>query len=249
MSRSIDLNCDLGEGAGHDWELMPLITSANIACGAHAGDEATMRGAVELALRHGVALGAHPGLNDREHFGRRELPVGPSEVHQLVLTQTRMLQIIAQQCGGRVTHVKPHGALYHMAARDLSLARAVASAVREADPRLILYGLPGSQLVAAGRARGLRVANEVFADRTYQPDGSLTPRSEPGAVIEDPDVAVSQVRQMVRHSVVTAVDGSQVPITADTVCLHGDGARAVFFATRLNEELRKSGIALQALGA
>jgi UPF0271 protein len=245
----IDLNCDLGEGAGHDEELMPLITSANIACGLHAGDGGTMRAAVRLALKHRVAIGAHPSLNDREHFGRRELPATPAEVHQLVLTQTRMLQTIARQCGAVVAHVKPHGALYHMAARDAALAQAVAAAVREADPKLILFGPPNSLMLAAAHAQGLRVANEVFADRTYQPDGALTPRTQPGALIEDANAAVAQVRQMVRDGVVTATDGSKVPITADTVCLHGDGTQAVFFATRLNAELRKSRIELKSPGA
>ena len=245
----IDLNCDLGEGAGHDEELMPLITSANIACGFHAGDGGTMRATVLLALKHRVAIGAHPSLNDREHFGRRELPVSPAEVQLLVLTQIRILQIIARQCGTTVAHVKPHGALYNMAARDAALAAAVAAAVREADPKLILFGPPHSQLLAAGQARGLPVANEVFADRTYRADGSLTPRTEPGALIEDANAAVAQVRQMVRDGVVTAVDGSRVPILADTVCLHGDGTQAVFFATRLNAELSKSRIELKAPGA
>ena len=248
MSR-IDLNCDLGEGAGHDEELMPLITSANIACGAHAGDSGVMRATILLALRHRVAIGAHPSLNDREHFGRRELPVTPAEVHLLVLTQTRVLQIIARQCGATVAHVKPHGALYNMAARDAAVAEAVSVAVHEADPKLVLFGPPNSQLLAAGRAHGLRVANEVFADRTYQPDGSLTRRTEPGALIDDVNAAIAQVRQMVRTGKVTAVDGSLVPVTADTVCLHGDGEHAVFFATRLNAELRKSRIELKAPGA
>jgi len=248
MSR-IDLNCDLGEGAGHDEELMPLITSANIACGAHAGDSGVMRATILLALRHRVAIGAHPSLNDREHFGRRELPVTPAEVHLLVLTQTRVLQIIARQCGATVAHVKPHGALYNMAARDAAVAEAVSVAVHEADPKLVLFGPPNSQLLAAGRAHGLRVANEVFADRTYQPDGSLTRRTEPGALIDDVNAAIAQVRQMVRTGKVTAADGSLVPVTADTVCLHGDGEHAVFFATRLNAELRKSRIELKAPGA
>jgi len=244
----IDLNCDLGEGAGHDAELMPLITSASIACGIHAGDGGTMRLAVELALKHGVAIGAHPSLDDRMHFGRRELPVAPEEVHMLVLSQTRLLQIIARQCGARVAHVKPHGGLYNLAARDAALAAAVAGAVHEADPQLILFGLAGSELVKAGQARGLRVANEAFADRTYQADGSLTPRAQPGALIEDANAAVAQVRQMVRERKVTATDGSRVPITADTVCLHGDGPHAVFFANRLRTELKKAMIEFMALG-
>lgn len=247
--RHIDLNCDLGEGAGHDAELMALVTSANIACGIHAGDGGTMRLAVEQAARHGVAIGAHPSLNDREHFGRRELPVAPDEVHLLVLTQTRLLQIIARQCGARVAHVKPHGALYNMAARDPALAAAVAEAVHEADRHLILFGLAGSELIKAGQARGLRVAREVFADRTYQPDGSLTPRAQFGALIENANVAVTQVRRLVLDGVVTAVDGTVVPLEADTVCLHGDGPHAVFFANRLTTELKKAMIGFQAPGA
>ena len=247
--RCIDLNCDLGEGAGHDAELMALITSASIACGIHAGDGGTIRLAVELARKHHVAIGAHPSLNDRTHFGRRELPVAPDEVHLLVLTQTRLLQIIARQCGARVAHVKPHGALYNMAARDPALAGAVAAAVHEADPKMILFGLAGSELIKAGQIRGLRVAQEVFADRTYQADGSLTPRSQPGAMMEDASRMVAHVRSMVYDGVVTAVDGTRVPITADTVCLHGDGKNAVFFATRLKAELKKAMIEFKALEA
>ncbi len=247
--RHIDLNCDLGEGAGRDADLMALITSANIACGIHAGDGGTMRFAVELALRHRVAIGSHPSLNDREHFGRRELPVGPDEAHLLVLTQTRLLQTIARQCDTRVAHVKPHGALYNMAARDPVLAAAVAAAVQEADSSLILFGPAGSELIKAGQACGLRVAREVFADRTYQADGSLTPRSQPGALIGDANVAVAQVRQLVLDGTVRAVDGTVVPLAADTVCLHGDGPHAVFFANRLRTELKKAMIGFKAPGA
>lgn len=245
----IDLNCDLGEGAGHDAELMPLITSANIACGGHAGDERTMRATVELALKQGVGIGAHPGLNDREHFGRREAPIALAEAHALVLAQIRALQLIVQPCGGRLVHVKPHGALYNMAARDVALARAVAEAVREADPRLVLFGLAGSQLLSVGRACDLRVASEVFADRTYQLDGSLTPRSRPDALIHDEDTAVAQVLRMVREGRVRATDGTDVPIRADTVCVHGDGPHAVAFARRLIQALRQLGIELRSPGA
>jgi UPF0271 protein len=246
--RRLDLNCDLGEGAGHDAELMPLITSANVACGIHAGDVDTMRETVQLARRHGVAIGAHPSLNDRPNFGRREMPVTASEVHLFVLTQTRLLQIIARQCGVAVAHVKPHGALYTMAARDVALARAVAEAVAEVDPGLILYGLAGSRLVEAGRARGLRVASEVFADRTYLADGTLTPRSYAGAVIEDQERATAQVRRMVDEGRVRAIDGTDVSIEADTVCLHGDGTSAVAFATRIRRDLVAAGVTLRAPG-
>jgi UPF0271 protein len=207
-----------------------------------------MHTAAELALQHGVAIGAHPGLTDREHFGRREAPIAPAEARALVLAQIRVLQLIVQSCGGQLVHVKPHGALYNMAARDASLARAVAEAVREADPRLVLFGLAGSQLLPAGCACGLRVASEVFADRTYQPDGSLTPRARPDALIHDEDAAVAQVLRMVREGRVRAVDGTDVPIQADTVCVHGDGPHAVAFARRLARELRQLGIELRSPG-
>ena len=248
MSR-IDLNCDLGEGAVHDAELMPLITSANIACGIHAGDVDTMRAAVRLARRHNVAIGAHPSLNDRANFGRLEMPVSPREVHLFVLTQTKLLKIIARQCRARVVHVKPHGALYNLTARDRLLAEAVANAVFEVDPMLVLFGLAGSELTKAGRARGLQVVHEVFADRTYQANGLLTPRSHPEALINDAEVAVTQVMRLVREGRVRAVDGTEVSLVADTVCLHSDGAHPVEFARRLNTALRSEGVAIKAFGA
>lgn len=239
----VDLNCDLGEGAGHDAELMPLITSANIACGAHAGDAATMRATVALAQKHGVAVGAHPGFADRANFGRRELPVTPDEVHALVLDQVRRLQRL-----GPVRHVKPHGALYNMAARDLALARAVVDAIYEADPRLILFGLAGSHLIAVAEACGLPVVSEVFADRTYQADGSLTPRGQPGAMVTDENAAVAQVLRMVRDGKVRAAEGADVAIKADTVCVHGDGAHPVEFARKLRQELTAAGVEIRAIG-
>ncbi len=245
----VDLNCDLGEGAGHDAELMPLITSANIACGAHAGDLATMRATVTLAKKHGVAIGAHPGFADRANFGRRELPVSPGEVHGLVHDQVLQLQLIARGAGVRLAHVKPHGALYNQAARDTLLAQAVVMAIYEVDPRLILFGLAGSQLVAAAEACGLQVAREVFADRTYQADGLLTPRAQPNSVITDEAVAVTQVLRMVREGRVQSADGPEVMIQADTVCLHGDGAHPVEFARRLRSELAAAGVELRAPGA
>lgn len=245
----VDLNCDLGEGAGHDAKLMPLITSANIACGAHAGDTATMRATIALALAHGVAIGAHPGFADRANFGRLELPVTPGEVRGLVHEQVLQLHLMVRGAGAHLAHVKPHGALYNMAARDAKLARAVAQAVYDVDPRLILFGLAGSQLIAAGEACGLAVAQEVFADRTYRADGSLTPRTEPDALITDEAAAVAQVRQMVREGWVRATDGMEVPIQADTICLHGDGAHPVEFAQRLRAELTATGIEIRSHGA
>jgi UPF0271 protein len=240
---SIDLNCDLGEGAGYDAELMPLVTSANIACGAHAGDEATMRVTVALAEQHGVAIGAHPGFADRGHFGRRELQLSPAEIRALVSGQIHALRAL-----GPVRHVKPHGALYNLAARDMAVAEAIAVAVHAVDPALVLFGLAGSELLRAGRALGLRVASEVFADRTYQRDGMLTPRSRPDALIHDEAAAVTQVLRMVREGVVRATDGTDVSIVADTVCVHGDGSRAVAVARQLNAELRQAGIVLGAFG-
>jgi UPF0271 protein len=230
MSRRIDFNCDLGEGAGHDGELMPWITSANIACGAHAGDEATMCATVSLAQRHGVAIGAHPGFADRENFGRRELTLTAAEVQALVEWQVRALQRIAT-----VVHVKPHGALYNLAARDPMIAAAVAAAVRAVDARLVLFALRGSELVRAGRSAGLRVAEEVFADRMYRVDGALTPRAEGGAVITDETESAAQALRLVREG-------------ADTICLHGDGAHAVALVRRLNAELRQAGIEIRAFG-
>jgi UPF0271 protein len=240
MPLTIDFNCDLGEGGGADGELMPWITSANIACGGHAGDVVTMRETVALAEAHGVAVGAHPGFLDRENFGRREQELTAGALRELVTSQIEALR----GCGS-VRHVKPHGALYNQAARDPEMAKIVAEAVYEIDPKLILFGLAGSELVRAGRKRGLRVANEVFADRTYQADGSLTPRSRSDAVITDEAAAVAQVVRMLREGWVRSTDGSTVPIEADTVCLHGDGPKAVAMARRLNEALRDSGIKIR----
>lgn len=237
MQRTIDLNCDLGEGGGRDAELMPLITSANIACGAHAGDEATMRATVALAQRQGVAIGAHPGFADRENFGRRELALAPEEIRALVTRQVEALRALAP-----LRHVKAHGALYNLAARDAAVAAAIAEAVAACDPRLRLFALSGSVQARVGEARGLRVAHEVFADRTYQRDGSLTPRSRPDALIHDEAAAVAQVLRMMREGVVRATDGTEVPIRADTICVHGDGPRAVEFARRLRRELRAAGV-------
>lgn len=247
--RRVDLNCDLGEGGAHDAELMPLITSANIACGGHAGDEAMMRATVELALKHGVAIGAHPGFADRENFGRLERAAMPEDVHHLVSSQTRALQRIAAEAGARLAHVKLHGALYNMTARNTLLAEAAAQAVYEIDPRLTLFGLAGSALIRAGAATGLTVAHEVFADRTYQADGSLTPRSRPDSLLRDEAAAVAQVLRMVREGKVIATDGREVGIRADTVCLHGDGPHPVEFARRLRQELAAAGVLLQASGA
>jgi 5-oxoprolinase (ATP-hydrolysing) subunit A len=247
--KRVDLNCDLGEddsasGMQREAQILPLVTSANVACGFHAGGPAFMRHTMAAAAALGVALGAHPSLADREHFGRRELPVDPERVYEDVLYQVGAAAAIARSLGAPLNHVKPHGALYNMAARDPALAEAVARAVRDFDAGLVLFGLSGSQLPRAGEALGLRCASEVFADRTYQPDGSLTPRSCPGALIEDAHAAAAQVMQMVRDGILTALDGTKVPIVADTVCIHGDAAQAPLFASILRSSLETQGIAV-----
>jgi UPF0271 protein len=240
---AVDLNCDLGEGVGRDRELMPWITSANIACGAHAGDTRTMHATVELARMHSVSIGAHPGFADRENFGRRELTLSPDELRRLVISQVAALAGFAA-----VRHVKPHGALYNLAARERAIAEVVAAAVKSVDASLILFALAGSELVRAGRAQGLRVAEEVFADRTYQRDGSLTPRSRPDALVTNEAAAVAQVLGMVRERVVRATDGTDVAINADTICVHGDGPHAVAFARRLRTALAEADVDVRAFG-
>jgi 5-oxoprolinase (ATP-hydrolysing) subunit A len=240
--KRVDLNCDLGEGAGHDAELMPLITSANIACGAHAGNLETIIETVELAVKHRVMIGAHPGFFDLENFGRVERAITPQEAGRIVLMQVEQLFEIA---GSRLRHVKLHGALYNQVSRDPLLAEGVVAELARLWPDLILFALAGSVLARAASARGLRVAEEVFADRTYQRDGSLTPRSEPNAIITDENAAVAQVLQMVRDGTVQATDGTKVPIVAETICLHGDAPHAVAFARRLRKELADAGIAVK----
>jgi UPF0271 protein len=245
---SLDFNCDLGEGCGNDAAIVPHISSASIACGAHAGNAATMREAIALCIAHGVAVGAHPSFEDREHFGRRELALAPTDIHALV---TRQIAIMANACaeaGTRLHHAKPHGALYNLAARDREVAASIADAVRGADPGLVLYGLANSELTAAGEAAGLRVAHEAFAERAYDADGRLAPRGTPGAVIEGFDDALAQVRGMLRDGIVIARDGSRVPIRADTLCLHGDRADAADFARGLRAALEAEGIAVRAPG-
>ena len=238
----IDLNCDMGEGMPDDEALMPLISSANIACGYHAGTAELMARTVALAQRHGVAVGAHPGFDDRDNFGRTEIHLPPSEVYALVQTQIRLLRDICARQGAVLGHVKPHGALYNMAARDAGLAEVLARAIVDADPGLVLYGLSGSCMLSEASKAGLRTASEVFADRTYQDDGRLTPRSVHGALIENEDQALAQVLQMVKRGSVVSVSGVLTPIKAETLCLHGDGAHAVSFAKMIRHMLHHEGI-------
>ena len=242
MRKRIDFNCDLGEGCGDDAAIAPWISSASIACGGHAGDAASMRQAIALCLAHGVAIGAHPAFEDRAHFGRRELAITPERAHLLVRRQTEVLAEASARAGAALHHVKPHGALYNLAARDDGIAEAIAAAVHSVDGALWLYALAGSRLVRAGRAAGLRVAAEAFAERRYAADGQLASRTLDGAVIDGLDPALAQVRAMLRDGAVPAIDGSRVAIEAETLCLHGDRADAAAFARALRTALEAEGI-------
>lgn len=242
MTWRVDLNCDLGEGGPCDAELLDGVTSANIACGFHAGDPGVMRRTVELALKKNVAIGAHPGLHDPEGFGRRAVKVDPQEAFDLTLYQIGALQAIATAQGARLGHVKPHGALYNMAARDAALAEALANAVKAADPALVFVGLAGSEMIRAARRLGLRAAEEAFVDRGYQPDGSLVPRGQPGALIESPDDVARRALRMVREGKVAAADGTELSIRADTLCIHGDTPGAPGFVRALRDALGREGV-------
>lgn len=247
----IDLNCDIGEGfgsytAGLDEKMMPYISSANIACGFHAGDFSTMNKTVLLALENSVAIGAHPGLPDLQGFGRRKMEISPREAYEIVLYQIGALNAFVIANGGTLNHVKPHGALYNMAAVDVEIADAIAEAVYRFNPELRLFGLSGSALIHAGEKLGLHTVSEVFTDRTYQSDGTLTPRSEPNALIKDTDQAISQALFMVKKHKVRSIQGDDVPVKADTVCVHGDEPSALEFVKRLNEAFAAEGISIQA---
>ncbi len=234
-----EINCDMGEGIGNDEDIMPFITSASIACGYHAGDPATMWQTVELAIKHNVAVGAHPSFLDRKNFGRSEMKLNNAEVYDLVTQQLIILNEIVTGLDTKLHHVKPHGALYNMSARDAALANTIARAVRDFDASLILFGLSGSDSISEGKAVGLQTASEVFADRTYQDDGSLTPRSQPHALIEDAGKALQQVLQITKERTVTTVSGKIIPIVAETICIHGDGKYAVAFAKAIHYATQK----------
>jgi len=248
MEAAIDLNCDLGEGPGDlDLALLDWVTSANIACGFHAGGPVAMARTVRAALARGVALGAHPGWPDRQGFGRRNLELPPSEAYALVLYQAGALGALARAAGGRLRHLKPHGALYNQAAGDSALAGAVVRAARDYDPELILVGPSGSRLLQAAQDAGQPWASEVFADRSYEPDGSLTPRDRPGAFIQDPQQAAARVLRMVREGRAACRGGGEVALRADTVCLHGDQPGALAFARSLRRALAEAGITVRRL--
>jgi UPF0271 protein len=251
--QTIDLNCDMGEAFGNydmpnDEKLMDYITSANIACGFHAGDYSVMQRTVELAVRKGIAIGAHPGLPDLQGFGRRELKITPSEAYQITLYQIGALQGFVKAANGRMNHVKPHGALYNMAAKDLHLAEAIVKAIKDFDDTLILYGLSGSEMINAAQQAGIKTASEVFADRSYQDDGSLTPRNQPNAVLSNETVVKEQLLMMVKNGMVQTVSKKNIRLAADTICLHGDGNHALSFAKMVSDTLKTEGIKLKAPG-
>ncbi|MGN6164601.1 MAG: 5-oxoprolinase subunit PxpA [Flavisolibacter sp.] len=234
---NIDINCDMGEGIGNDAAIMPFINSANIACGFHAGNGDSIRRTIDLALQHHVHIGAHPSFRDKENFGRSEMQLPPDKIYAIVMEQLIKIDLVAKEKGAVLHHVKPHGALYNMAAKNAKMAQIIAQAVKDFNENLILYGLSGSYLISEAKAIGLQTASEVFADRTYQNDGSLTLRSQSNALIEDEEKSIQQVLQMVREQTVTTVSGKIIPIIAETICIHGDGKYAVQFVKRLNQDI------------
>ncbi|PLC54864.1 lactam utilization protein LamB [Pollutimonas nitritireducens] len=247
MTLSIDLNCDMGEsfGAwnmGQDDEILPFVTSANIACGFHAGDPGVMRKTVAAALKHGVALGAHPGLPDLAGFGRRSMDISPDNAYDMVVVQLGSMAGVAASQGSRLHHVKAHGALYNMAARQPELAKAIAQAVYDVDRSLVFYALASSVQAGIAQDVGLNVAQEVFADRSYQSDGSLTPRRQPGAMIVDVEVSIRQVLRMITEGKVSSMQGVDVAVQADTLCIHGDQPGAVMFARAIRQALHDNNI-------
>lgn len=253
MTDRVDLNCDMGEsfGAYHigaDDAVFPFITSANVACGFHGGDAAVMRTTIAQARERGVAVGAHPGLPDLIGFGRRSMDVSPQEVYDMVVYQTGALAAFAHAAGVALQHVKAHGALYNMAVTRVDLAAAIARAVHDVDPGLRLFGLPGSHLVKEAEAAGLSIACEAFADRNYMPDGSLVSRKRADAYVHDVSAAVDRAVRMFREGVVRAVDGNDIAIKADTICIHGDGPHAAEFAQALRAGFAEAGIQVKAVG-
>ncbi|MDQ6600406.1 LamB/YcsF family protein [Bacillus salipaludis] len=252
MGFKVDLNCDIGESFGRyrlaeQKEILKYVTSANIACGFHAGDPSVMRETVKLAIENQVKIGAHPGLPDLNGFGRREMKITPQEAYDMVVYQIGALQGFLSVYNESMQHVKPHGALYNMAAKDALLAEAIAQAVYDVSPELVLFGLSGSELVKAGEKLGLVTAHEVFADRTYQTDGTLTSRSQSDALITDQEKSVTQVIKMVTEGKVTSQQNTEVSLKADTVCIHGDGEHALAFAKYIKETLERNDIAVSSI--
>ncbi|MGX0845340.1 5-oxoprolinase (ATP-hydrolyzing) subunit A [Staphylococcus capitis] len=248
----IDLNCDLGEAFGNysfggDKDIIPLITSSNIACGFHAGDENVMNETIQLAKENNVGIGAHPGLPDLQGFGRRKMDIKPKEIYNLVVYQLGALNGFCKIHGTRINHVKPHGALYNMGAKNKEIAQAIAQAVYDFDKSLVLVGLSNTLLISEAEALGLRTASEVFADRRYEDDGQLVSRQESDATITNTDEALQQVLKMVTENKVVSKSGKEIDLQADTICVHGDGAHALDFVTQIRKKLTKEGIDIQSL--
>ncbi|MDS4032610.1 5-oxoprolinase subunit PxpA [Staphylococcus capitis] len=248
----IDLNCDLGEAFGNysfggDKDIIPLITSSNIACGFHAGDENVMNETIQLAKENNVGIGAHPGLPDLQGFGRRKMDIKPKEIYNLVVYQLGALNGFCKIHGTRINHVKPHGALYNMGAKNKEIAQAIAQAVYDFDKSLVLVGLSNTLLISEAEALGLRTASEVFADRRYEDDGQLVSRQESDATITNTDEALQQVLKMVTENKVVSKNGKEIDLQADTICVHGDGAHALDFVTQIRKKLTKEGIDIQSL--
>ena len=245
MPRTIDLNCDMGEGFDTDELIMPYISSVNIACGYHAGDESTIQHTIALALKHNVAIGAHPSYPDKENFGRKTIDMNTNEVFNMVSTQILLVKSIAEKMGTKMSHVKPHGALYNTAAVKPELASVIVTAIKSIDENLILYGLPCSELEKAALKEGVRFAAEVFSDRTYTDEGRLTPRTDTNAMIVDADDSIHQVLQMINDGTVLSTNKKIIHIKADTICIHGDGAHAVEFAEKISVSLNNNNILIQ----
>jgi UPF0271 protein len=248
----VDLNCDLGELPqavfdGTQDALMASITSGSVACGGHAGDERTMEATIRQALRHGVCIGAHPGFPDRANFGRLEVSLSPAQIAETVYRQVVSLEQVARRCGATLAHVKPHGALYNLAARDAAVARAIAEGLARWRRDVVLIGLAASTMLDAFREAGFEVAAEAFADRAYESDGSLRSRKLPGSLIRDPEAAAAQALRIAQSHRVVAADGSQIAVDADTICLHGDTPGCVQIAAAVASRLREAGIELKGL--
>ncbi|MEO8403013.1 MAG: 5-oxoprolinase subunit PxpA [Chitinophagaceae bacterium] len=239
---TIDLNSDMGEGIGNDEAIMPYISSANIACGYHAGDELSMWDTIEMALHYKVNIGAHVSFLDKENFGRSEMKLSNEEVYELVTQQLIIMNDMAGLFNANMIHVKPHGALYNMSAKNAALAKSIATAVKDFNKELLLFGLSGSHSIKEAEKIGLKTMSEVFADRSYQDDGSLTPRTQAGALIEDAEAVVRQVLQMINQQSVTTQHNKTIQVKADTICIHGDGKNAAAFAKTIHEAMMREGI-------
>ncbi|MBS1668046.1 MAG: LamB/YcsF family protein [Bacteroidetes bacterium] len=249
----VDLNCDMGESSPlwsyhieKDLELLQYVSSVNLACGYHAGDPETMKTISDACIKSNIAIGAHPSFPDLKNFGRTEMHFKPGQITEMVMAQINVLNTIVQSMGVKLHHVKPHGALYNMAAKDDTMAKAICKAIVDLDPSIIIYGLSGSALISAGAAMGLETCSEAFADRTYQDDGSLTHRTSSQALISDTSVAASQVLRMIQKANVVSVSGKEIPILAETICIHGDGPNAIGFSKEINQLLIQNGIGIKA---